>query len=72
MFPAEIQRDVHIRINTTLDSIFENNETIEVVALLPEDQGSCRAQVIIVDNGKYVCMYVHMLVCVYVWIQKSL
>ena len=51
-FAADIQ-NIQLRINTTTDSIFESNEIIEVVALLPEDQGSyCRARVIIVDDSK--------------------
>ena len=52
VFPGEIQRDVQFRINTTLDSTFESNETIVVVAILPENRGTCSALVIIVDDSK--------------------
>ena len=52
-FPAEIQKNVQLRLNTTIDSLLESNEIIDVVALLPGDQSSyCRAQVIILDDSK--------------------
>ena len=53
IFPAEIQgKIVPLTISTTVDSILESNEIIEVVAVLPENRGTCSAQVIIVDDSK--------------------
>ena len=51
-FLNNTQDNVPIRISTKIDGILESNEIIEVIAVLPEERGDCRAQVIIVDDSK--------------------
>ena len=46
--------DSIIYINTKNDSMSEQNELFEVTAVLPDNRGSCKSTVTIIDTSKLV------------------
>lgn len=58
VFSAGNKRNT-IHINTRSDSLDEKGELFFVIALLPENRGSCTTTITIVDKSKLLYMYIH-------------